>query len=66
MIGEYMQFKNKVYLKAVKHNSIFSYEADIVANENRICDRLKVLRYTLEVVDEKEMIQVLYEAKPNK
>ena len=54
-----MQYKNKIYAKIVKSNTIFSYEFEICtfrlilgSNEGRISNELMVLNYSLEMVDE--------------
>lgn len=61
-----MQFKNNLYLKAAKDNSVFCYEMEINSTENKICNQLKVLHYKLELVDKTDMNQTLFKAHPNK
>ena len=58
-IGEYMQFKNKVYFKIVRCNTVFNYELEISScdkyidsNEGKVSDELMVISYSLELVDE--------------
>lgn len=58
-IGEYMQFKNKVYFKIVRCNTVFNYELEISScdkyidsNQGKVSDELMVISYSLELVDE--------------
>lgn len=38
IVGEYMQCKGRVFVKAVKNDSVFCYELEINSTGNRICN----------------------------
>jgi hypothetical protein len=68
-----MQYKNKLFVKTIKSNSIFSFEFEIgnhqtlyVGSSEGIFNKLSVLHYTLEMIDESEIFQTLYQAKPHR
>jgi hypothetical protein len=65
-MGEYMQCKDRVFMKAVKNDSVFCYELEINSTGNRICNELKVMNYRLELIDKSYMSQTLFAANPHK
>lgn len=65
MIGEYIHFKDTVLVKAVRNNTVFTYELSIRSSEGKISNELKINKYTLELIDDhQEILQTLYISKP--
>lgn len=65
MIGEYIHFKDTVLVKAVRNNTVFTYELSIRSSEGKISNEMKINKYTLELIDDhQEILQTLYIAKP--
>lgn len=65
-MGEFIQFKDKILVKAVKGNSIYSFNLQIKSSENKISNELLVNEYALELIDEAEIIQKLFVGHENK
>lgn len=54
--GEYMQFKDKLFFKISKSNTIFSFDCRIRSLEG-LFDALEVQQFSLEMVDESYVVQ---------
>jgi small-conductance mechanosensitive channel len=65
MVGEYIHHKDRLYVKACQNREVFSYEFEIQSTEHQINDQLKVIKYTLELIDDQqEILQTLHAAHP--
>jgi len=67
MLGEYIHYQNKLFVKACQNREVFSYEFEIKSSDNKINNELKVVKYTLDLIDDaQEIRQTLYAAHPLK
>ena len=54
MLGEYIHYKNKLFVKAVQSREVFSYEMEILSTNGQINNELRVNKYTLELIDDQQ------------